>query len=85
MLELLREIGAFVDRMNVYKKDDTISDEIKKIIVTFLAELLKAIISLSTFMEANTTGAPSLPAACHHNWPTDIPFSLLPRGGLWTG
>ncbi|EIM86386.1 uncharacterized protein STEHIDRAFT_110908 [Stereum hirsutum FP-91666 SS1] len=52
MLELLHEIGAFVDRMNVHK-NNPISDEIKKIILSFLSELLKAIVALSTFMEAN--------------------------------
>lgn len=58
MSELLHEIDAFVDRMNVHKKNGPISDELKKITISFLAELLKVIVSLSTFMEANIAGGP---------------------------
>lgn len=58
MLELLQEIGAFVDRMGVHSRTSHVEHELHEIIVSFLAESLKAIVSLSSLMESKTTGAP---------------------------
>lgn len=91
MVALLTQIGVFADRMKVYTRTYPVPDELKKIVISFLVEFLKAIVSLARFMEAKVTGALALLVPLSSLRSIAIIGTMLyapshlPQKCLWTG
>lgn len=89
MLDLFHAIKESLSRMKVHRSTHPISDELKNVIVSFLAELLKVIVLLSKFMKTNTSGAYFLllfGLILFRHYPyADIFFSHPHQDGLRTG